>query len=64
MMQTSVESLSDTTIESRSAAWVSSLIRMSYQYVEKRPEVGKAVRPREPWNESDGRESHVHAILR
>ena len=40
MMQTSVESLSDTTIESRSAAWVSSLIRMSYQYVEKRPEVG------------------------
>ena len=31
MMQTSALSLSDTTIESRSAACVSSLMRMSYQ---------------------------------
>ena len=64
MMQTSALSLSDTTIESRSAACVSSLTRMSYQYVENRPEAGNDVRPREPWNESsrhdDGRPVHEH----
>ncbi len=52
MMQTSALSLSETTIESRSACCVESLTRMSYQYVEKRPEAGNDVRPREPWNES------------
>ena len=52
MMQTSALSLSETTIASRSACCVESLMRMSYQYVEKMPEVGNAVRPREPWNES------------